>query len=258
MEGFSLVPLKNASSVEEELNVLEQLKGVLLPLRPARTESDDDFENEWLRRGGAEIENPFPSKTPENLLDIQSDLENFTFYLFERRFGWSEYASSTDFEDDDHGFEKNTSRRASACSLRVLEETKFKGRINELLDEFLRWYVAQPVLSVRLLESLKYAILQANAMPVVRNQTFVHVMDWLKHTTDCGLNDAVFTLAKDLIVLGLTDVWSAIRNTCVARLSPVLDHLDITQMEVLFTSLIKICQAKDSSWQAKEGAVMGK
>ena len=139
MEGFSLVRLQNASSVEEELNVLEQLKGVLLPLRPARTESDDDFENEWLRRGGAEIENPFPSRTPENLLHIQSDLEIFTFYLFERRFGWSEYASSTDLEDDDHGLEKSNSRRESVTSIRVLEETKFKGRINELLDEFLKW-----------------------------------------------------------------------------------------------------------------------
>lgn len=141
MDGFSLVPLKNASSVEEELSLLEKLKAVLSPVRPAlcKPESDDDFEFKWLQRGGTEIENPFPSKTPEEQFSGQSDLEHFTFYLFERRFGWSEYASNINFEEDERGFENGNNRRESPVSLRVFDETRFKGKINELLDEFLKW-----------------------------------------------------------------------------------------------------------------------
>lgn len=144
MDGFSLAPLENGSSVEEELSHLEQLKSVLSPLQTATctNESDEDFENKWLQRGGTEIVNPFPLKTPEEVFSGQSKLECFTFYLFERRFGWSEYANSTNLEQDHRELENdkyNFSHRESIPSSRVLEETRFKGKINELLDEFLKW-----------------------------------------------------------------------------------------------------------------------
>ena len=130
MDGFSLVPLKNANSVEEELSLLELLKVVLSPVRSeiCITESDDDFEIKWLQRGGTEIENPFPSKTPEEQFSSQSDLAQFTFYLFERRFGWSEYASNTNFAEDEHEFVNDNIRKESSIpSLRVESPFGFRG-----------------------------------------------------------------------------------------------------------------------------------
>ncbi|XP_077982549.1 uncharacterized protein LOC144437480 [Glandiceps talaboti] len=98
----------------------------------------------------------------------------------------------------------------------------------------------------------------ANSLPVVRNQTFVHVMEWLKvNSHDCVRISESFHLIKDIIVSGLTDIWSAIRNACVGRLSPIIEQFKITQIEAFFKDLVQICLSKESSWQAIEGASMG-
>ncbi|KAJ7369479.1 hypothetical protein OS493_038717 [Desmophyllum pertusum] len=94
-------------------------------------------------------------------------------------------------------------------------------------------------------------------MPVVRNQTFVHIMDWLKlASSENGVNSNVFPLVKDVIIAGIIDIWSAIRNTCVAKLSKFLELFTLPQVEEFYQSLVKMCLGKETSWQAKEGAVM--
>ena len=78
-------------------------------------------------------------------------------------------------------------------------------------------------------------------MPVVRNQTFVHVMDWLKlASSETGVNSNAYPLVKDLIVCGIIDVWSAIRNTCVAKLSKFLEVFTLQQVEEFYSSLVKV------------------
>ena len=78
-------------------------------------------------------------------------------------------------------------------------------------------------------------------MPVVRNQTFVHVMDWLRlASSENGVNNNVFPLVKDVIIAGITDIWSAIRNTCVAKLSKFLELLTLSQVEEFYESLVKV------------------
>ena len=78
-------------------------------------------------------------------------------------------------------------------------------------------------------------------MPVVRNQTFVHVMDWLKlASSENGVNSTVFPLVKDVVMAGITDIWSAIRNTCVAKLSKFLEIFTLSQVEEFYNSLIKV------------------
>ena len=78
-------------------------------------------------------------------------------------------------------------------------------------------------------------------MPVVRNQTFVHIMDWLKlASSENGVDDNVFPLVKDVTLAGITDIWSAIRNTCVAKLSKLLDLFTLSQVEEFYQSLVKV------------------
>ena len=78
-------------------------------------------------------------------------------------------------------------------------------------------------------------------MPVVRNQTFVYVMDWLRlASSENGVNSNVFPLVKDVIIAGITDIWSAIRNTCVAKLSKFLELFTLPQVEEFYGSLVKV------------------
>ena len=85
-------------------------------------------------------------------------------------------------------------------------------------------------------------------MPVVRNQTFVHIMDWLKlASSENGVNSTVFPLVKDVVMAGITDIWSAIRNTCVAKLSKFLEIFTLSQVEELYNSLIKVLLSSKGS-----------
>lgn len=253
--GRRLSALQNAYCAEDEIVALGQLRETLLPTGDKKSLDEDHCEKEWLRSGLDNIVNPFPAKTPETCIPSQDDLDSFTFYLFERRFGWSEFTANLDdlhTEADEH-----LVRRGSSGSARIQDESKFKAKLNELLDEFLKWYLAQVNLTENLLSSFKYAVAKAHNMPVVRNQTFVHIMDWLKlASSDNGVDSKVFPLVKDVVLAGITDIWSAIRNTCVAKLSKLLELFTMLQVEEFYQSLVKICLGKETSWQAKEGAVM--
>ena len=82
-------------------------------------------------------------------------------------------------------------------------------------------------------------------MPVVRNQTFVHIMDWLKlASSDNGVDSKVFPLVKDVVLTGITDIWSAIRNTCVAKLSKLLELFTMLQVEEFYQSLVKVARSE--------------
>ena len=82
-------------------------------------------------------------------------------------------------------------------------------------------------------------------MPVVRNQTFVHIMDWLKlASSDNGVDSKVFPLVKDVVLAGITDIWSAIRNTCVAKLSKLLELFTMLQVEEFYQSLVKVARSQ--------------
>ncbi|XP_031558056.1 uncharacterized protein LOC116294568 isoform X2 [Actinia tenebrosa] len=240
-----------STTTEQEVLLLEKLREFLKPICSVATVSEDECEREWLRGENIEDDNPFPSWDPSALFEEQRQLDQFTFYVFERRYGRTEFLiNSNENTDDLDGISWSPS------SPRAPEDTRFLTRLNELLDEHLKWFVAQP-LSRQLLESHKYAVLQAHNMPVVRNHTCVHIMEWLKLFSDQGFSDQVFPLVKALIVSGITDVWSAIRNTCVARLAQILEHFTLHQAHIFYSELIKICHSKESSWQAVEGAVMG-
>lgn len=135
---FRLATLQNASCAEEEILALQKLRETLSSNGDERSLDEDDFEKEWLRKGLNDTANPFPTKSPESCVLGQDDLDAFTFYLFERRFGWSECTAYL----DDAGYsvaEEHIIRRSSSGSVRIQDESRFKGKLNELLDEFLKW-----------------------------------------------------------------------------------------------------------------------
>lgn len=135
--SFRLSTLQNASCAEEETFALQKLRETLIPVGVEGSLGEDDCEKEWLRKGFNDITNPFPTKSPESCVLVQDDLDAFTFYLFERRFGWSECTANLD--DGYSAAEEHLGRRGSSGSLRVQDESRFKGKLNELLDEFLKW-----------------------------------------------------------------------------------------------------------------------
>ncbi|XP_028392463.1 uncharacterized protein LOC114517020 [Dendronephthya gigantea] len=258
MDSFNpVLALENARSAENEVKILEKWCRFLSPNNEQVVNSDDgdaDADSDWLRNSNdGDVINPFPDKTPQDVLKEQECLNKFTFYLFERRYGWSEHLIHLDSAIAKEGSGHSCSGRSSSLGI----ESKSKGRINELLDDLLKWYICQKGLSVNLLKSLTHTLSKASNFPVVRNQTLIHILDWLKVAAKEGFEPTTFSLVKDLIVTGLTDVWSAIRNACAARLSRIIDSFTIPQLEHLFLELEQICKCKTSSWQAKEGAVMG-
>ncbi|XP_035680046.1 uncharacterized protein LOC118418298 isoform X2 [Branchiostoma floridae] len=253
---LSLIALGHKSS-ELEIQVLHGLRAQLQPRPPVNqtpsNSSMDADEQAWLAMatrslGDEEGEDPFPEKQPQVVWGGQSDLNAVTRYLFERRFGWSEALLCAAKDGD--------GQRSSQGQLLTKDNGKFKGQLNEMLDEFLKWFFCQN-LCMPLLQSLLSTIQQAHSKPVVRMQTYIHMMDWLKHNADQELTHGNFQLVKNLLVSGLTDIWSAIRNAVVARLSPVIECFSLVQLEDFFTQLVKVCQDEESSWQKKEGAVMG-
>ena len=50
-----------------------------------------------------------------------------------------------------------------------------------------------------------------------------------------------------MIVLGLTDVWSAIRNATVSRLSRVIQHFTLDNLEIFFSKLYSVCVLDETS-----------
>ena len=254
MDTFNAVlALEKARGAENEIKVLEKLCRFLNPGNERQHGSgDQDLDTDWLKNAGdGDIINPFPDKIPQDILKEQQYLNRFTFYLFERRYGWSEHSIHLDPSAPGHSH-SNTGR---SSSLGI--ESKFKGQINELLDDLLKWYICQTSLSEKLLKSLTYALSKASNFPVVRNQTLIHILDWLKVAAKKGFEPTTFVLVKNFIVTGLTDVWSAIRNACATRLSRIIDSFTIPQLESLFLELEKICKSKSLPWQAREGAIMG-
>ena len=74
--------------------------------------------------------NPFPKVTTDIICRSQDDLNRFTCYLFDRRYGWSE----TDKEDG-----KRVRRLSSTGFTMSAGTEKQKTILNALLDQYIKW-----------------------------------------------------------------------------------------------------------------------
>ncbi|XP_041455254.1 uncharacterized protein LOC121408020 isoform X2 [Lytechinus variegatus] len=256
----NLAVLRSATSIADEIRALEAIKSTLTQGQ-TDLRSSFDLEEEFLsfaskNLGDEEVfDDPFPRTPPESIFPGQDDLDQLTCYVFRRRYGWSEAATSIG-KDDRVGVPAGVLEGSGVMTApQQKNQVILKNRLNELLDEFVRWYMAQPI-GKPLLHSFRYTLAQAGDKPVVRNQTVIHTMDWLKlHKSHDGIHDNYSDIAT-LVMVGLTDIWSAIRKASVSRLPIILASLTVEEAENFFETLAKICQSKESSWQSIEGALM--
>lgn len=243
-----IIKLTSAVSSDEEVLILQKLHSSLLN-RHGTSESETNLIGTIEKETSFDLfgdGNPYPQNTPESVCDTQECLDKFTCYLFDRRFGWSE----TDTEDG-----RRVRRMSCTGATKSAGSSKQKAVLNTMLDCLIKWYMCQD-LNQSLLLALKYTIKQTASMPVVRNRAVIHMMDWCKSNTEQLCDDTYFLVIHDLVLLSVTDVWSAIRNACAGRLGPVTANLSLQNVQRLFDSFIKICE-EDSTWQMKEGAIMG-
>ncbi|KAL4234093.1 hypothetical protein ACF0H5_005746 [Mactra antiquata] len=240
--------LTTSESSDEEVFVIQKLHSLLSTASSGQ--SDTSLSSKANDRDGSinlfGEGNPYPSSTPESICPSQTQLDKFTCYLFDRRFGWSE----TDTED-------GRRVRKLSCSGATMSagSSKQKAVLNTMLDSLIKWYLHQE-LGQPLLLAMKYTIKQTANMPVVRNRAVIHTMDWCKLNSEQLCDDSLFPEIQELIMISAMDVWSAIRNACAGRLAAVTANLSLLHVEKLFNSFVKVCE-EDSSWQMKEGAIMG-
>lgn len=133
MPGNFIHALSTAKTSEKERLILEELRQELLPLDtvPATESEEDVFEQEFLKYAKASFDdsNPFPTKSPTSLFTEENDLNRFTCYLFERRYGWSEVGKDG----------PRRVRRLSCGSVLPSDNVHHKAIINDILGDFLKW-----------------------------------------------------------------------------------------------------------------------
>ncbi|XP_052231830.1 uncharacterized protein LOC127845146 isoform X2 [Dreissena polymorpha] len=228
-------------SLDDELLVLQELHSTLVQSTDCSALTEDGASIPLFGHG-----NPYPHRSLETVCKSQETLDKFTCYVFERRFGWSE----TDTEDG------HRVRHLSSTGTTLSAGTsKQKSALNTMLDCLLKWFLHQKI-TVPNLQSMIHTIKKAANMPVVRNRAVIHAMDLCKLNQDSLCDQTLYQAFHELVIMSLTDVWSAIRNATASRLSPVVTALHVEHVQHIFNSLVQICE-DHSTWQMKEGAIMG-
>ncbi|XP_055997933.1 uncharacterized protein LOC125653195 isoform X2 [Ostrea edulis] len=181
------------------------------------------------------------------LISNDNVLNKLTCYVFDRRYGWSEAGRDG---------RRRVRKMSSTGTTLEASDGHVKAMLNDLLDNIIKWYIQQP-LSVQLIHAFEYTMKQVSDVHVVRNRTIIHFMEWLRENKEELLDFEHIHLIQRLIISAVTDVWSAIRNSCAKNLGPIVSYLPLADQEKIFQELVKLCVSENSPWQAVEGAVMG-
>lgn len=70
-------------------------------------------------------------------------------------------------------------------------------------------------------------------------------------------SSAADVAVRAFVVASVTDVWSAIRSACTSQLAQLLTEAPPEWTKELFASLAAVAAAPKSSWQQREGALLG-
>ena len=205
----------------------------------------------------------------------QEHIEALVHFVFDCRYGWSERTSDTTGHAlDPPAMSMHSPARSGGAAARkrvlmgsVSAQSK-KKTLNDAADAMIDVLFELPP-SNRILLALQNCT-RITTKPVVRQQTLVHFYSWLKHylrtrtctnnrqresstnmdtssasTTAVEMGDDMspveYECATRLIILSLTDVWSAIRKASSAHLYSVVDLFPMDQVRTLFEELCKIC-----------------
>nr|XP_022344408.1 uncharacterized protein LOC111137294 isoform X2 [Crassostrea virginica] len=241
----SAIDLLAAKSSSEEQIMLKSIQKHLCDI----SETAKGFQKDNGNQNHFHEELSASSPESQLVVQISNDdvLNKLTCYVFERRYGWSEAGRD--------GYKRVRTMSSTGNTLEA-SDGHVKAVLNDLLDNIIKWYIQQP-LSVQLIEAFEYTIKQVSDIHVVRNRTIIHLMEWLRHNKEELQNFEHIPTIKKLIISALTDVWSAIRNSCAKGLGPIVSHLSLVEQEKIFQELVKLCVSDTSSWQAVEGAIMG-
>lgn len=121
-----------STNTELDVSLLEELRELLKPDCVVLSQGDDDCEQEWLAK--ATDTDPFPNSRPVDLFSTQTQLDQFTFYIFERRYGRTEVFINSTIDGNLDGVD-----HAQDISPRGQDDGRMLSRLNTLLDEQLRW-----------------------------------------------------------------------------------------------------------------------
>lgn len=136
-----LAVLQSATSIALEINALEAIKSTFIQtdLRSS-LDLEEEFLNFASKNLGDEVfDDPFPRSTPEGVFPGQRDLDQFTCYVFRRRYGWSEAATCIGKDDGVGGYAEGLESTGVMTAPQQKNQVILKSRLNELLDEFVRW-----------------------------------------------------------------------------------------------------------------------
>lgn len=237
----------------------------------------------------------------DDVFKTQDELNNLVKFTFECRFGWSERKTTSESDNNINsnnqlslsGFEALSESQASVDKDGSLASNR-KRKLNITADKMIKMFrEIQP--SKRILNAIKCCVLNTSK-PVVRKQVFIHFYDWFKSWVskmyvELGklniYSDNDYKIMRSIMILSVTDIWSAIRKNAAVRLYSVVDLFPINHVELLFQGLVNICiddykvagddeedeqeeaksrgtptgnklaNNKKSPWQAKEGALLG-
>jgi hypothetical protein len=115
------------------------------------------------------------------------------------------------------------------------------------------------------LEEVLLAIRGAATQPTVRRKLLSSVFDWLKkNSRDACFAPLHWSGVQSIVLLGLTDVWSAIRKLSASRLFSLAAKISPGQTFKLYDALCAIAtpsaapsSAAPDSWRSLEGALLG-
>ena len=134
-----------SKDIMKEYEQLDQLSAAMKVSCRHGSESDD-LESAFL--ANATSDEVATSNIPKDLLKNQNDLQNLVFYIFERRFGWSEQECSQENVRESKQLDMRSSiadgspnRRLRKTSLPYAEDTRIKTMLNSKLDELINLLV---------------------------------------------------------------------------------------------------------------------
>ena len=242
-----------------------------------------------------------------SIFPTQEELNNLVKFTFECRFGWSERKNvGADTAADSSRVQTHNMLSTSTGSANLMSDnlsdsqpgsitdkggalaSNRKRKLNVNADKMIKFFrEIRPC--ARMLGAIQHCVL-TTAKPVVRKQVFIHFYDWFKSWVnkmyiETGImsvyDDSDYSIMRDIVILSVTDIWSAIRKNAAVRLYSVVDLFPISHVELLFQGLVGICtnakqehaftyahhpntakntapgNAYKSPWQAKEGALLG-
>ena len=128
-----ITKLQVASSTQAEVTCLQELDKQLSTTGTTQVvdfdEDVDKLEQEFLL-DPQEAEDPYPAYPLVPLFGTRLELKRFTYYLLDRRYGWSEGLS------DGHTVRI---RRLGSVVSSGTDERQYKQGLNEKLDRMIRW-----------------------------------------------------------------------------------------------------------------------